>query len=304
MILLLGAALVCAAIVLAARALGWQAGPLLFLVSLMPYVGLGCLLAAMIAAVARAWLLVAAGVLLSALVAWWWLPAFVPAPVSGPPLDLRVMMVNLRLGQADAHAVVEAVRRERVDLLALEELTEESLAALDAAGLEEALPHDVVRTGPGATGTGIWSRYRLHDPFDTDGLGFENVAATVSGPNGQLTFMGVHPVAPRPMNGSATDRTLLPLLDLIEYTAGPVIVAGDFNATRDNLALRRLSSAGYVNASDAAGAGLVRTWPNDLRPLPPIVGIDHVLSRELPVARSVRTFEVPGSDHLALVAEF
>lgn len=303
-VVLLAAVLLCAGVVLAARACGWQSGPLLFLVALTPYVGIGCALAAVVAAVIRARVLVFVGAVLAAVVVWSWLPAFVADPRSGSPLDLRVMTLNLRLGQADATAVVDGVRRERVDLLALEEITPDSLARLGRAGLDEALPHRVVRTGPGATGTGIWSRYPLRRAFDTDGLGFENVGANITAPSGDLVFLGVHPVAPRPLSGSAADKTLFPLLTLIEELAGPAIVAGDLNATRDNLALRRLESAGYVDAADAAGAGLVPTWPNDLRPVPPIVGIDHVLSRGRPVARSVRTFEVPGSDHLAVVAEF
>jgi endonuclease/exonuclease/phosphatase (EEP) superfamily protein YafD len=83
-----------------------------------------------------------------------------------------------------------------------------------------------------------------------------------------------------------------------------VITAGDFNATRDNVPIRELEAAGYADAAGSAGAGLVRTWPNDLERVPPAVGIDHVLSRGTPPARAVTTVEIPGADHLALVAEF
>ena len=39
------------------------------------------------------------------------------------------------------------------------------------------------------------------------------------------------------------------------------ILAGDFNATLDHPELRALLDRGYIDAADAAGSGLVWTWP-------------------------------------------
>ena len=49
-------------------------------------------------------------------------------------------------------------------------------------------------------------------------------------------------------------------------------------------------------------AGLAHTWATDL-PAGPRFSIDHVLVRGPLVARRVDLVRVPGSDHVALVAE-
>jgi endonuclease/exonuclease/phosphatase (EEP) superfamily protein YafD len=82
-----------------------------------------------------------------------------------------------------------------------------------------------------------------------------------------------------------------------QVSAGPTVVAGDFNATPDSPWLRAALGAELTNASDGAGAGLVRTYPSDL----PLLAIDHVLTRGL-VAQSVERVRVAGTDHRGIVA--
>src|SRR4051812_7241436 len=67
--------------------------------------------------------------------------------VGGPSAEaagsgsLRVMTSNLRLGEADTAAVVEAAVHDKVDVLVLEEVTPWALAHLRAAGLYQAFDH-------------------------------------------------------------------------------------------------------------------------------------------------------------------
>jgi endonuclease/exonuclease/phosphatase (EEP) superfamily protein YafD len=82
---------------------------------------------------------------------------------------------------------------------------------------------------------------------------------------------------------------------------GPVILAGDFNATRQHQALRELLETGFTDAHLATGRGWAATWPVGRR-LPPFALIDHVLvSPDLAVA-SVDEVAISGSDHRAVVA--
>jgi endonuclease/exonuclease/phosphatase family metal-dependent hydrolase len=77
------------------------------------------------------------------------------------------------------------------------------------------------------------------------------------------------------------------------------VLAGDFNATLDNSDLRDVIDRGYVDAADAAGAGLTTTYPG--RFIFPIT-IDHVLAdRRIEVA-DVDVEKVPGTDHRAVIA--
>jgi endonuclease/exonuclease/phosphatase (EEP) superfamily protein YafD len=84
--------------------------------------------------------------------------------------------------------------------------------------------------------------------------------------------------------------------------AGPaaVIVAGDFNATPDMRQFRDLLTDGYRDAVNQTGTGFSPTYsPHPW--IPPLITIDHVLTRNSS-ARSIRTVDIPGSDHRALLA--
>ncbi|WP_342746699.1 endonuclease/exonuclease/phosphatase family protein [Mycobacterium neglectum] len=80
--------------------------------------------------------------------------------------------------------------------------------------------------------------------------------------------------------------------------AGAVIVAGDLNSTFDMEPFRKFLAEGYRDAGEQVGAGLTRTYPS--KPWrAPMTGIDHVLVYNC-VGSSVRTVELPGSDHRGL----
>ena len=80
-------------------------------------------------------------------------------------------------------------------------------------------------------------------------------------------------------------------------------MAGDLNADRDHAAFRDLLATGLRDAHDERGRGLARTWPERF----PLLHLDHVLVRDGAGAGiavlDVREVEVPGSDHLAVVAD-
>lgn len=134
------------------------------------------------------------------------------------------------------------------------------------------------------------------------GLIFENLAATAALPGGPVTFFAMHPTPPAPWDGTRADPVFAATRAFLDAAPGPAIAAGDFNATRDNVPLRELESDGWIDAATSAGAGLVRTWPNDLPPLPPLVALDHVLTRDTAAARALVTVDIPGTDHRAVIA--
>ena len=63
---------------------------------------------------------------------------------------------------------------------------------------------------------------------------------------------------------------------------------------------RRLLTHGYADAARQAGAGYLASYPTD-RWYGPVIGIDHVLVRSA-AATSVRTVDLPGSDHRGVLA--
>ncbi|MGH9271923.1 MAG: endonuclease/exonuclease/phosphatase family protein, partial [Ilumatobacteraceae bacterium] len=81
----------------------------------------------------------------------------------------------------------------------------------------------------------------------------------------------------------------------------PAIVAGDLNATFDHRQFRDLLDTGLRDAVEQAGAGYVPTYPVGRR-FPPLISIDHILTRGRITATDVETQELPGTDHRALLA--
>jgi endonuclease/exonuclease/phosphatase family metal-dependent hydrolase len=112
----------------------------------------------------------------------------------------------------------------------------------------------------------------------------------------------VHPAAP-----SGQDRLPAWWADLAseprpDPNEPPRILIGDFNATLDHAALRRLISHGYRDAADATGSGLIGTWGPYLNRRIPAVTIDHVLVDHRIGVRDVEVRGIPRTDHRTVLA--
>lgn len=277
-------------------------------IALTPYALPAAALLAVLTLLFRRWLLAIVLVLCTVLLAFIVLPrAFVKARPIAVGAQVRVLSVNLLFGRADPAFVVNLVRSTKADVLSLQELTPESVTALAQAGLNQELPFRVLEPADGAAGTGIASRH----PLTRIVLGrppapgaFAQPAALVNLPGPRsLEIMAVHPRIPVGPEGA--QPWLRDLGTLPEpRTEGPArVLAGDFNATLDHSPLRSLLGQGYLDAADQAGAGLTPTWPGvGAGLIPPPVTLDHVLvDRRCPVDR-FDVFEIPGSDHRAILA--
>jgi hypothetical protein len=228
----------------------------------------------------------------------------------GPALPagvrLRVATVSLRLGLVPARSVLELVRGNRVDVLSVQELTPEAEERLRAAGLEELLPHAVVipaQAGslPAASGA-VWSRLPLRAAGAVPGA-FEQPTVRIDGGAGadvELTAIHLTPpsTSAERVRGWIADLAALPAPE-----AGVLrVLAGDFNASLDHAAFRRVVAQGYRDAAREAGRAMVWTWA-PLRPRFPRLAIDHVLVDPRIGVAAVDVVPVDGSDHRAVVAE-
>jgi len=288
-----------------AVALGREPGPLAVATALLPFVAVLAGVGLLLALLSRNVGVVAVAATLLVVNVAWQLPLYVADPGgTGSPV-LRVAASNLRYGTGDARTLVDLVRREQVDVLALEELTPDAVRRLHAAGLDQLLPYHLARPETTFAGSGLWSRTPLTDVRAIDGLGAHAVAGAVTDTEGRrVTVVSVHPLAPGVDDHGGRDRDYDVLRAALAAIPGSVVVAGDFNATRDQAPFRGLESDGFRDAADQAGAGFRPTYPND-DGQHPVVAIDHVVARDLPQrVVSWRTFDVPGSDHLAVVAVY
>ncbi|MFN2538079.1 MAG: endonuclease/exonuclease/phosphatase family protein [Mycobacteriales bacterium] len=233
----------------------------------------------------------------------WYGPLFVAAgPGSGPALT--VMTANLRYGGADPFRIVRLVQSQHVDVLATQELTQSAADDLRGAGLRTELPYFTGTPDPksGPDGTGLWSRYPLTAQQEWS-LRFSAPGAVVHTPGGDVLFRAVHAAPPvadergvyrSDYDGILRDTRALP-------RSLPTVVLGDFNATLDNSLLRSLMDGRFRDAGEKAGSGFLRTWgwaPGSLS----LLDLDHVFVDSRFGVRSTAVYNLPRSDHDALVA--
>jgi endonuclease/exonuclease/phosphatase family metal-dependent hydrolase len=286
------------------RAIDPMSGLLVYLEPLIPY-GIVAAVSAVVLLLLARWRWAALlGVALVVVSVGFQVPVMVPDAKPSSATPVVVMTLNLHLGQANPQRVVDLVRTHDVDILAVEELTQAEARALLDDGLGQLLPYVAARSANGAQGSALWSRWRLDPQYVDLPTTFRHVAATVTPPGAQkLIVAAVHPGSPgRPtandVNRWAIDQRILGTW--LDSLPDPVVAAGDFNATLDQAPLRALLSDGYHDAAAQTGAFWRPTWPYD-RIGPPLVAIDHVLSRGGPVADRLAVEGVPGTDHGALI---
>ncbi len=229
-------------------------------------------------------------------------PAYLGSHASGDP-DLVVMSSNLRLGLGDTAEVVRLAEVESVDVVVLQEVTPQAMPGL--LEMRSTFPYVAGGAAPGAFGTVVFSRHPLEQVSQlrvTKGGWQMRVAAPTP-----YWLVAVHTSQPYTAFASwRPDHDAL--YAAVERLRGPVVVAGDFNATLDHGPMRRLLGLGLSDAARVSNAGWQPTWPVDEssgRPRPFGLGLmtlDHVLTSADFEAVSTRTHRIPGSDHRTLVA--
>lgn len=226
----------------------------------------------------------------------------------GQHVDVRLISANLRRGQADA-AFVVGLANANTDVIAVSELTPEAVLRFSQAGIDDEFPHSLLLPAPGAGGMGLWSRFPLvtiASPPSQD-VGIVTARLQVPGVRFNPLVGSVHITSPvasetdsfgKWQNGINSTGTQL--TDFAE-AAGPaaVIIGGDFNSTLDMRQFRDLLTNGYRDGVEQAGAGFAPTFPSG-EWFPPLIAIDHVLVRNAQ-SSSIRTLDIPGSDHRALL---
>lgn len=222
-----------------------------------------------------------------------------PAPSGAVPL--RVMTINMWYGNA-TEAVMRLVRKERPDLLSLQEVTPQALDRLESAGLTDLLPYHAKRPQPGVAGTALYGRAPVTDGRTLDPRSrFDMARASYVHKGVTLDVVAVHPAPPVPGDATVDWREELSWLPEASHEDETVtVLAGDFNATLDHSGLRDLIDSGYVDAADAVGMGLHPTWQAGR--VPPVT-LDHILVEVTVGVRAVRIHPVGPSDHRAVVAD-
>lgn len=235
------------------------------------------------------------------------------APAQASATTLRVMTCNVYKGRADPERIVELVRSEGVQVLALQETTRDFVSELERTGLGELLPYSSRASSDGVYGNGIWSALPISDA-QSDAVGSSasampsgtvTLGADDSGAGARICLVSVHTCAPVPGYwdlwkrsveeiGSVRDRAAVD-------TATRYVLMGDFNATYDHAPFREMLGGTLRDAAREVGR-LTLTWPADRGPVPALSGIDHVVMGPGVGAQDIEVAPVAGTDHRALLA--
>ena len=239
------------------------------------------------------------------------LPRAAIAAVSGASANTqddyaRLMTCNVFKGHADAQEIVDVVRSERVEVLALQETTDAFVDELNKAGIGDLLPYAQVASSDGVYGNGLWSASPLGDPADDDVDSSASFmpGATVAFNDGQtqIRFVSVHTTSPTDGYWQQWKRSLDELGRLRYDTSRRYVFMGDFNATDDHTPFRNFLGARFTDAAKQAAGGLVFTWPANIDYVPTFAGIDHIVLDSGMLAGRVKSLKIDGSDHKALLA--
>ncbi|MER7779094.1 endonuclease/exonuclease/phosphatase family protein [Streptomyces sp. NPDC096191] len=270
---------------------------LAFLPWLLVPTGAGLLLTLL----ARWWTGAVWGVALLGLLAWFIEPYGKSVDPAGPPLaELRVLTSNVEFGQG-TDALVAAVREEKPDLVFVQECEYTCDAAL-RRDLAADYPHRQAVEGGGSEGSVILSTYPLEATAGVPAtMGMPGAVADVRGHAVRLQL--AHPMPPLPDQVGLWRDELDALRDAVAGDRStPAVVAGDFNASQDHAAFRRILDTGLRDAARLAGADRTASWP--ARTAPAFgVQIDHVLVSEDFAARGARFLDLADTDHRALVVD-
>ena len=216
------------------------------------------------------------------------------APDDEPTANVRVLAANVLFETRNTDPIVDLIADRQPDIIVLSELPEHV-----AGDLEDRLPGHPYRLVVPSTisdGLGIYSRWPLAEAVVGPMIGNDRLAATIDTPAGVFRLHGVHLTAPiSPTNVDLWQADFEHLVGVVAAERTPALVIGDFNATHQNVELRRfLADTELVDA--ASGCGWRPSWPVGY-PVPPTLALDHAFhSPELKVVEPVFG-ELEGSDH-------
>lgn len=316
--------------------------PVVQLLSFTPWMVVPAVLALGLAlAGRRVWVNAAAAVLLAAQLFWLFpLDAGRSLPgQSAAATSLTAMNINSEFGQADAAEIVRLVRENGVDLLTVQEHTQDLEDSLASEGLGSLLPHRISSPTDDGAGSAIYSahpmqalgmlpdtpfqmptvRLAIEDTGRTSTLDVTNVHALppvdvrVAQWRSDLAALGRLAAQDRPAAGTAASPAAGTAAGTAAHGSPPGLPAnrlliGDFNATYDHSEFRAVldgnangSGLKLVDVGTAAGLRLVPSWPMEGMPLPGIT-IDHLVTSPQIASSGYAVHRIPGTDHAAVLA--
>ena len=244
------------------------------------------------------------------------------------PVDagaVSVLSLNTEREGADVEAVAGLADAVGADVLVLPETTQrygrrlaEALTEKKRSGAQPpgfavfsdtGMPSDLAEQGidqnsDPAYSTTVLVASRLggyRQVEESAGAGFGTVRLEPESGDGPV-IVGAHTYPPLPGAMTWWRSSVTDVASLCRRPSAGLIVAGDFNATRDHAPLRNLG--GCISAGEQAGIGGLATWPSSTGTTLLGATIDHVLvDGTVWEGKKGRVVTIPGTDHRAVVVQ-
>jgi vancomycin resistance protein VanJ len=248
---------------------------------------------------------------------------FIPPAVQitgGIPLRLVTFNLHNSLDQAELADCIAAIRAQRADVVALQELSVSAADAIQRELLRE-YPYQALAPAESLNGMGIISRYTLKALPPTPKLTAQLALIHVGSVD--VTLINVSLASPelkrprlplvRRIKGLSDYRTskrtkdVQQLLQRIDQVQGPLVVAGDFNLSDREVDYAQFA-ARLHDAHRETSWGFGHTYPSSLRlagiPIVlPLTRIDYVWTTGGVVPAATRVVCGGVSDHCMVIAE-
>lgn len=305
----LWAYVVSAAVVCLSVAFRWVWGPVLVAAQgALPLVGIASVVAVAITLLTGQRTLSLVGVSVIGLTAVLVVPTVTSQPLpewSAGAIHITVYSSNLLRRNETPERALDTAMASDADVIVLTEFTSRFDSILGRSGLLEKYP-TVVRDDPD-DGNVLMTRLPSVRTAVVDRAGFTFPTATVRVGSGEVLLIGVHTQAPNRFGViDRWERNLSDIGDAAEANAAAIAI-GDFNSTVWSPPFRDLLDRGFIDAHEATGSGLARTWGptvDDIEGSPAVLGIDHAISRGDVAPLGIEEIAVPGSDHRAILVTY
>ncbi len=223
------------------------------------------------------------------------------APPAGVPLTL--VTANVYHRTQDVRGAVATVMSQGADFILLQEVSPAFVTVLEERAGSAGYAWTVVAPDWGSTGLAVLSRHPVVGQRRLSLHGQPLLEVDVSVARTVVRLFDVH--IEGPVTPAATGRwraQLDALRPYLDASPGPLIAAGDFNATLDHRPFRRLLRGGRQDVAAHRAGPWLATWSERIPLLPPLLQLDHVVTSSVLVPVGLRARTCPGSDHRLLAA--
>jgi endonuclease/exonuclease/phosphatase (EEP) superfamily protein YafD len=222
-------------------------------------------------------------------------PYWMPVKLTGDGPGLALLSYNVLTSNPNKAGVVELIRESGADVVALYEVDEAWVAALEE--LADVYPVRRYDARQDNFGNALLSKVKLEEVevIRSSDAGLPSFVVSIAEPGLSCRLICTHPVPPMGAElARMRDGQLREIAGLVRgQKRGDMVVAGDFNATPWSAEMTQFREAGLRDAR--LGYGLSPTW---MRKLPWFaIPIDHVLVGPEIEVTEARVLATTGSDH-------